>query len=179
MTQWKRILVVGLMAIASQGALAAEGKKDMGWVGATGGIGLAFGGATTVSWRAGLTGGFFVMPQLSVGLLGLFNTQSLGVSGLASSSSTSIQLLAQAKYWIVAGLNVGVDVGPILSFANTTVLGVNTSTLSVPFAFGPNVGYDLKIMDMLSVGAEVDFLFNTASFGNPSLQALGNVKYRF
>lgn len=87
---------------------------------------------------------------------------------------------ANFSYFVMPKLSVGLDIGASIGFSSTTILtAAPVNSTAATFVFGPNVGYDFPIMDMLSIGAEVDCLFNTTAIGSPTLQALANVKYRF
>lgn len=124
----------------------------------------------TLVGQFGLTGGYQVASKITVGGTFLFATYG------GTPSATIFTFGLQGKYNVVDHLNIGLTLGPQI---NTSTAPPFPTTTALPWVFGPVVGYDLFIAKNCSVGADVNFLFNTGAFSSPSFFFLGNAKYHF
>jgi hypothetical protein len=138
-------------------------------------LGASFMNSTT-NFTVGAEGGYRLDPTWGVGGYLTYLSQGITVAGTSYNTSFTT-LAAQGMYFFadsLDGLRVGLDAG--LGFSSTNQPAASGST---GFIIGPMAGYDYILSNQISVGAEGDLLFNTASSSSANLQLFAAVKYWF
>ena len=131
----------------------------------------------------GLNSEYKLAPTYGVGMYFTYNS----VAQTDPATGSVLTIAPEANYHfdgLLTGFRVGAKVGlGILNVnTNSTLLIPGTTSVSqstTSLVFGPHIGYDYPIMTNVSLGAETNFLFYTASGGFNAFNALGNLKYWF
>ena len=98
--------------------------------------------------------------------LGLTGQTTGGVDGGSSTSTWTLTLLPSADYFVIQNLSVGAFVDfTHTEFTNTTngtPNGTGSTSLNT-FGLGPRIGYDIPIVDWISVWPKLGLSFSTTS----------------
>lgn len=174
------ILALGYSLIAPTAALADTGPSESGAdVGVLAGVAFAnqdIGGHFT--W--GATAHYKIMPNVNIGAFFSYYSNSVTLTNGALSGSSYdqhyTQLAAEANYLfdMLPGAYLGLKMGIGLQSTSLT-----DSTTSTHYLIGPDIGYDVPIGSGLSLGGQINVLYETSSPNVTATNLLAVLKYNF
>lgn len=135
-------------------------------------LGLLLGGDTSsdsdsnnAKMTEGLTMGAKVIPEFGLGVLLTYRgqTSSGTVLGLPAGISTHTYTAAGQANIFMGGFHFGGEAGPSITSWTGNVSNIHSGSNVTSLAYGPEAGFDYKILSALSVGAEAHYLFSSDS----------------
>lgn len=154
-------------------------------VGALAGLGFAGGGS---GLAFGVDGGYKLSREWGLGVY--FEYMSLASASATATGGASLMMFAaELNYFLpqLEGLHLGAKLGYGIASASatgsSTVNGVTTpvtvSASSAAIGGAAAVGYDYRLMPMLSIGAEANFFVISGGVSSTLIDVLASVKYNF
>lgn len=133
-------------------------------------LGLLLGGDTSsdsdtnnTKMTEGLTMGAKIIPEFGLGVLLTYRgqTSSGAVLGLPVGVSTHTYTAAAQANFFVGGFHFGGEAGPSITSWSGNISSIHSGSSATSLAYGPEAGFDYKILSALSVGAEAHYLFSS------------------
>jgi hypothetical protein len=148
-------------------------------------LGLLLGGDTSndsdlnnAKMTFGVTLGSKIIPEFGLGVLLSYRgqTSSGSVLGLPAGVSTNTYTAAAQGNFFLGGFHFGGEVGPSITSWSGNVSSLHTGSSATSLVYGPEAGFDFKIVSALSVGIEAHYLFSSDSNNVNNLEGFVGLK---
>lgn len=168
--------LVALSAPLSNLAFAEGGTSYMGVLaGGSGNTGPT--ANTTPSF--GATIGSKLNPYFGLAFFGNYygNNSTNDHLGLPDGTSTNTVLLAGQANFFVSAFHIGAEFGPAIQSWSGEVSRNHGGTSATSLVYGPQTGIDMELNDEITLGAEIHYLFSSASDVQDSVLGLAAFKW--
>lgn len=181
-----KMLVLMTLIIGAGSAYAQDNRvvqttaDNKGYVGFVGGASSLNNNNADVRAKpsVGVTLGAKMDEHVGIGFFGNYfgQTASGGTLGLPDGTDTDIFVTTgQLNLWF-NNLHVGGEAGAQFNtWTGTSTAAAGNSTTD--FVYGPEAGYDYKVSKVVSLGAELHYLFNNTASSRDNMQALAALKF--